>query len=102
MIYYTNIEARRIVAKLAGRLGRKLGVLDLFCKVTPNVGAPYFMPNKYPDQVSTTAEELGITGQHVVVAQETPIAPVKKRFGRFTVAPKLEACISPDGEHRSA
>ncbi len=90
MIYYSNIEARRIVAKIASRLGRKLGVLDLFCKVTPNVGAPFFMPNKYPDQVSTTAEELGIAGQHVVVAQEAPIVPPKKRFSQFTVARKLE------------
>ncbi len=90
MIYYSNIEARRIVAKVASRLGRKLRVLDLFCKVTPNVGAPYFMPNKYPDQVSTSAEELGITGQHVVVAQEAPVAPPKKRFSQFTVGGKIE------------
>jgi hypothetical protein len=91
MIYYTNIEARRILAKVAVMVSRKLNVLDLFCKITPNVGEPYFVASKYPEEVGAAADELGIVGQRPAVSEVAPTEPRKGRFGRFIMNKRMGA-----------
>ena len=77
MICYSNREAHRIQAQVATRLGRKLFSLDLFCKVTPNIGEPYFVPTKHTEEVAEAVKVLGIHGKLLVL----PDPPINRRIG---------------------
>lgn len=90
MIHYSNIEAQRILGRVAAVLDRKLYELDVFCKVIPNVGEPYFIPNKYFAEVGAAVEALGIVGQHSVSPEEITPEPSKERFGRFSMEKHTE------------
>jgi hypothetical protein len=76
MICYSNREADRIQAEVATRLGRKVLSLDLFCKVTPNVGKPYFLPTKHTEEVAEAVKVLGIQGKIIL-----PPAPQVRKLG---------------------
>jgi hypothetical protein len=80
MICYSNREAHRIQAEVATMLSRKLLSLDLFCKVTPKVGEPYFLPTKHTEEVAEAVKLLGIQGRLI----ETP-PPPERRIGGHTM-----------------
>ena len=69
MICYVDEDARRIQAKVGAKLGWKPEMLDLFCKVTPKVGEPYFMPNRHTLEVDEAVKELGIDGRVLVLPE---------------------------------
>ncbi len=66
MIYYTNNEAQNIRDAVASQLGEKFDLLDLFCKVTPKLGEPYFLPSSHTYVVAAAGKALGIEG-HLMV-----------------------------------
>jgi hypothetical protein len=72
MNYYLDPDARRIRAKVTTLLGWKPALLDLFCKVTPTAGEPYFIPTRHTEEVLMAVQELGIVGQQIVLAEPAP------------------------------